>query len=137
MLHSFDFKSSRWNNSIGKGRCCFQVKETDAFTGGSDAVDFSMAMIELDAESKSAENAPGIGNVVGGVKCSLVNGGEDNSSRAFDDELLANSSTELYLGENVRKLATPEAMYRVENIKDNLSSTVGILLRLSRPFSFS
>jgi len=112
------------------------VKETDAFTGGSDAVDYNMGMVELDAESKSRANAPGMGEVEGGVKWSLVNGGEENSSRAFDDSLLANSTTEIYLGENIKKLATPEAMSRVEGNNDNLSSTVSTLLRLSRPFSF-
>ena len=112
------------------------MKETDAFTGGSDAVDYNMGMVELDAESKSRANAPGMGEVEGGVKWSLVNGGEENSSRAFDDSLLANSTTEIYLGENIKKLATPEAMSRVEGNNDNLSSTVSTLLRLSRPFSF-
>jgi len=133
---SFDFASSRWNNSIGGSRCCFQIKETDAFTGGSELQDYSMGMIELDEVSKSAKDAPGIGSVVGDVKCSLINGGEENSSRAFDDELVAGSSTELYLGKCVEKTSNPEAMHRVETNNDNLSSTVASLLRLSRPFSF-
>ena len=133
---SFDFKSSRWNNSIGKGKCCFQVKETDAFTGGSDIVDYNMGLIELDKESTSAMDAPEVGEVVDGIKCSLVVGGEEPSSRSFDNEILNDTQTELYMSKCVGNVSTPEGIARVEGSDGQVSNTVRSLLQLTRPFSF-
>ena len=136
---SFDFRGSRWNNSIGSGKCCFQVKETDAFTGGSDLVDYNMATIEMDAQSQSALDAPDVTEVCanGGLKCTLVDGGEEPASRAFDATLLAGTQSELYLISCLENIACKETIARVEASNGIICSTVRSLLQLTRPFSFS
>ncbi|GMH83327.1 hypothetical protein TrST_g4346 [Triparma strigata] len=134
---SFDFLSSRWNNGLGAGKSCVQVKETDAFTGGTDLVDYSMCVIEFDEQSSSSEDAPGVGVCVGGVKCSLVNSTEGPSYRNFGADLVDNTEGEVFLGKCLENIATKEAMGRVNGGDMNLlASTVRCLLQLSRPFSF-
>ena len=133
---SFDFMSSRWNNSIGKGRCSLQVKETDAFTGGSDLVDYSVGLIELDKESQTAKDAPEVGEVVDGIKCSLILGGEEPSSRAFNDQIMSGTETELYMSNCVKHICTPESLERVDASNGQINDTVRSLLLLTRPFSF-
>jgi hypothetical protein len=136
---SFDFRSSRWNNSIGSGRCCIQAKETDAFTGGSDLVDYTMCMVELDSESQSAKDAAENTSVCvnGGLKCLLVSGGEGPASRAFDPDILPGTSSEVYLQTCLDNIACGETIARVNASDGILSSTVRSLLQLTRPFSFS
>jgi len=142
---SFDFCSSRWNNSVGKDRCCFQAKETDAFTGGSDLVDYNMVVIENDAMSQSAMDSLGgrEGDVVkevcvnGGMKCLLVAGGEGPSSRSFDSALVDGMQSEVYLQSCLENIACKETIARVEKSSGVMSSTVRSLLQLTRPFSFS
>eukprot|EP00520_Triparma_pacifica_P014923 CAMPEP_0118659370 /NCGR_PEP_ID=MMETSP0785-20121206/15073_1 /TAXON_ID=91992 /ORGANISM="Bolidomonas pacifica, Strain CCMP 1866" /LENGTH=635 /DNA_ID=CAMNT_0006552465 /DNA_START=32 /DNA_END=1936 /DNA_ORIENTATION=- len=121
---SFDFMSSRWNNSIGKGRCTFQVKETDAFTGGSDLVDYSVGMVELDKESQTAIDAPEVGEVVDGIKCSLILGGEEPSSRAFNPQIVSGTETQLYMSKCVKHICTPESLARVEASNGQINDTV-------------
>ena len=137
---SFDFRSSRWNNSVGEEKCCFQVKETDAFTGGSDLVDYSVAVIEHDPTSQSALDAVGdwAPEVCpnGGLKCLLVTGGEEPEIRAFDADLAPGAQSELYLQESLKDIACVETISRVEKSDGILSSTVRSLLQLTRPFSF-
>lgn len=131
---SFDFKSSRWSNSLGSERACLQVKETDAFTGGTTLVDYSMLLLEFDSGSSSAANAPGLGECPGGIKASLVRNSEGPSFRAFDDFSLGQG--EIHVGECLRSIATEEAMKRVDESEDLLGVSVGSLLRATGVFSF-
>jgi len=133
---SFDFKSSRWNNSIGKGKCSLQVKDTDAFTGGSDLVDYSVGLVELDKESQSAKDAPEVGDVVDGIKCSLILGGEEPSSKAFNDQMVSGTDSQLYMSNCVKHICTPESLARVDASNGQINDTVKSLLLLTRPFSF-
>ena len=131
---SFDFKSSRWSNSLGSERACLQVKETDAFTGGTTLVDYSMLMFEFDSGSISAANAPGLGSCPGGIKASLVRNSEGPSFRTFDDYSLGEA--EIHVGKCLKTIATEEAMERVEESAGLLGVSVGCLLRLTGVFSF-
>lgn len=134
---SFDFLSSRWNNGLGAGKACVQVKETDAFTGGTDLVDYSMCVVEFDEQSSSSQDAPGVGVCVGGVKCCLVNSTEGPAFRSFGVELVDNTDGEVFFGKCLENIATKEAMDRVRGGEmDLLASTVRCLLQLTRPFSF-
>jgi len=88
---SFDFQGSRWNRKLGKLHSAFLTRETSIYTGGNaETFDFDMALVESDAESRSARDAPGVGELASpGVKSAIVVQKEAEPKPALGDDPVA------------------------------------------------
>ena len=111
-----------------------------------------MAVIEHDAKSKSALEAPNVGTIdAPGIKCTLIaakeaayDAGEFEKApgpggvRApkLNKAPMKEMTSHIYLVNCVKPLASEEAMARVKAAPLEFCSTVKQLLRLTRPFSF-
>ncbi|KAK7237214.1 hypothetical protein SO694_00097067 [Aureococcus anophagefferens] len=98
-------------------------RETSTYVGGGgNALDFMTVLVERDAASKSAREAPGVGELPGAaVKCTLVMGDEN-----YD---------EVPPGGVDPETAPPASMDRVRKAPLKFQQTVEAL-HLTRPFSF-
>ncbi|KAH8063685.1 hypothetical protein JL722_2870 [Aureococcus anophagefferens] len=116
---------------LGRDRCGLRARETSTYVGGgANALDFMTVLVERDAASKSAREAPGVGELPGAaVKCTLVMGDENYDEvppggvdpetappAVFDESPLGAATSHIFLHRCLR--ATVE------------------LLHLTRPFSF-
>ena len=150
---SFDFAASRFTPTLAPEHCAVQLRETSVYVGLNDeTLDYSMAVIEHDAKSKSALEAPNVGTIdAPGIKCTLIaakeaayDAGEFEKApgpggvRApkLNKAPMKEMTSHIYLVNCVKPLASEEAMARVKAAPLEFCSTVKQLLRLTRPFSF-
>jgi len=143
MAASFDFKASRWNQTLGPDRCCFNVRETSVFTGfagvgSSETLDYRMCLGEVDSASESCKNAPTVGTLPmsPGVKFSLVKCSD--TAKKFDPtQVERGTRTQVYLYNALKGTCTPEAAERVSESSVRFQQVVKQMLYLIRPFSFT
>eukprot|EP00567_Pseudictyota_dubia_P001741 CAMPEP_0197465878 /NCGR_PEP_ID=MMETSP1175-20131217/64765_1 /TAXON_ID=1003142 /ORGANISM="Triceratium dubium, Strain CCMP147" /LENGTH=632 /DNA_ID=CAMNT_0043001901 /DNA_START=232 /DNA_END=2130 /DNA_ORIENTATION=+ len=140
---AFSIESSRFNSLLGRGQICYEIRESDTFTGGCDPSPMATALVEIDSESASARNAPGAKEVpahCGNIRCSIVKGAEEGPESIPDTKFntAAKDGTEssLFMSQCVPSLSSSEAMERVWSSSPLISETVKQVLELTRPFTF-
>lgn len=145
----FDFCECASGKDLGADRCALRARETSVYVGGgANALDFMSLLVERDAASKTARDAPGVGDVPGAaVKCTLVMGdvsyaeinpGDEPRTDVppFDEMPLAGQTSHIYLHRCLRTVSSDESMERVRKAPLKFQQTVEELLHLTRPFSF-
>uniref|UniRef100_A0A7S4JDS1 IC97/Casc1 N-terminal domain-containing protein n=1 Tax=Odontella aurita TaxID=265563 RepID=A0A7S4JDS1_9STRA len=142
---AFFVKSSRFNSLLGRSQACYEIRESDVYTGGCDPSPMLTALHEIDSGCASVNNAPGAkevpthcGNV---VRCSIVQGAEQGLETSADAACFntgAKDGTEssLYMSYCLSPLSSAESMARIKSSSPLLSETVKDVLGLTRPFTF-
>ena len=134
---SFDVCSTKFNAAVGAQRALFRVRETSIFTGGNDmTLDYDMCLVELDAASQSARDAPGVGDLPpAAAKCTLLPDMDDAQPR-IAAAALGGGRASAYLINAVAGGASQEAVDRVRESSVVFQDTLRTFLRLTRPFTF-
>ena len=148
---SYDFAECPAGKDLGRDRCGLRARETSTYVGGGgNALDFMTVLVERDAASKSAREAPGVGELPGAaVKCTLVMGDENYDEvppggvdpetappAVFDESPLGAATSHIFLHRCLRAVSSEESMDRVRKAPLKFQQTVEELLHLTRPFSF-
>lgn len=148
---SYDFAECPAGKDLGRDRCGLRARETSTYVGGGgNALDFMTVLVERDAASKSAREAPGVGELPGAaVKCTLVMGDENYDEvppggvdpetappAVFDESPLGAATSHIFLHRCLRAVSSEESVDRVRKAPLKFQQTVEELLHLTRPFSF-
>ena len=148
---SYDFADCGAAKDLGSDRCGLRARETSTYVGGAngEALDFMTVLVERDAASKTAREAPGVGELPGAaVKCALVMGDENYDEvppggldpnappKAFDETPLGGATSHIFLHRCLKAVSSDESMDRVRKAPLKFQQTVEELLHLTRPFSF-
>ena len=143
----FDFAGEPAGRELGPDRVAVRARETSCYVGGTEALDYQAVLVERDGASKTARDAPGVGELPApGVKCALVLGGVSyaeapsssgpESARPFDETPLAGATSHVYLSRALGPAASSEAFDRVNASPLSFQQAIEELLLLTRPFSF-
>lgn len=134
---AFCIEGNKNNSKLGTNHACFQIHESNSFTGNIGIDELQLFFMELDNCSYSVVNAPGANNMsetLGTVRCSILKDTEN-----WNDLPERNRRTESSLHGifRVKEYCSSEAMSRIRSSNQLVKSTVAKLVSLTQPLTFT
>ena len=134
---AFCIEGNKNNSKLGTNHACFQIHESNSFTGNIGIDELQLFFMELDNCSYSVVNAQGANNMsetLGTVRCSILKDTEN-----WNDLPERNRRTESSLHGifRVKEYCSSEAMSRIRSSNQLVKSTVAKLVSLTQPLTFT